>query len=95
MTRYALDKVLWTYAREPGFKARFDADPGEAVGERGLSEPERAALEQRDFRAIIELGAHPFLLYAFAIAAHGGWSFDLMKTYVAQLEGVVLGDIET
>jgi protocatechuate 4,5-dioxygenase alpha chain len=95
MSRYALDKVLWTYAREPDFRARFDADAGAAVAGRGLSGPERAALERRDFRAILELGAHPFLLYSFAIAANGGWSFDMMKDYVARLDGVVLGDIET
>lgn len=95
MSRYALDKVLWTYAREADFRARFDAGADAAVAGRGLSGPELEALARRDFRAILELGAHPFLLYSFAIAANGGWSFDMMKDYVAQLDGVVLGDIET
>ena len=95
MTRYALDKVLWTYAREPQFKAAFDADPTATIDGRELSDAERDALTARDARAIFALGAHPFLLYSFAIAANGGWSFDLMKDYVAKLEGLALGDIET
>jgi len=95
MTRYALDKVLWAYAREPDFKARFDADPQAAIAARELAPEERAALTGRDFRAIFSLGAHPFLLYSFAIAANGGWSMEMMKDYVARLEGVEPGDIET
>lgn len=95
MTRYALDKVLWTYAREPRFKAAFDADPAAAIEGGELSGAERAALAGRDARAMFELGAHPFLLYSFAIAANGGWSFEMMKDYVAALEGLELRDIET
>lgn len=95
MTRYALDKVLWNYAREPGFKAAFDADPAAAIAGRELSDAERAALAARDARAIFLLGAHPFLIYSFSIAANGGWSMEMMKDYVARLEGLELGDIET
>jgi hypothetical protein len=95
MTRYALDKVLWNYARETGFRAAFDADPGKAIAGRELSGDEHAALSARDFRAIFVLGAHPFLLYSFAIASNGGWSMEMMKDYVGRLEGLPLGDIET
>lgn len=95
MTRYALDKVLWTYAREPGFKVLFDADPRAAVSGLELDAAEVAALAARDHRAIFQCGAHPFLLYSFAIAANGGWSVELMKDYVARLDGLAPGDIET
>lgn len=95
MTRYALDKVLWNYAREPRFKAAFDVDPVTAIAGRELAEAERVALAARDLRAIFQLGAHPFLLYSFAIASNGGWSIEMMKDYVAKLEGLELGDIET
>lgn len=95
MTRYMLDKVLWTYAREPEFKAAFDADPAAAVAGYELSEDERGALVGRDARAIFLFGAHPFLLYSFSIAANGGWSMEMMKDYVARLHGLELGDIET
>ncbi|MQB45940.1 MULTISPECIES: hypothetical protein [Rhizobium] len=95
MSRYELDKALWNYAREPDFKSRFDADAASAVAKRSLSDAERSALTGRDIRAIFELGAHPFLLYSFAIASNGGWSMEMMKEYVARLKGLTPGDIET
>jgi hypothetical protein len=95
MSRYDLDKALWNYAREPDFKAQFDADAASAVAARSLSDAERSALTRRDIRAIFELGAHPFLLYSFAIASNGGWSMEMMNDYVAQLDGLKPGDIET
>ncbi len=95
MTRYAMNEALWRYAREPAFRARFDEDPGQAIAGNDLSEAESAALEKKDIRSIFALGAHPFLVYSFAIAANGGWSFEFMTDYVAKLEGLELGDIET
>ena len=53
------------------------------------------ALVAGDQRAIFTQGAHLFLLYSFAIARAGGWSFQLMHDYVERLEGLELGDIET
>lgn len=95
MSRYALDKVLWTYARQENFRRAFDSDACAALADWELTEPERGALVSRNARAIFELGAHPFLLYSFSIAANGGWSFDMMKSYVAALDGLKPGDIET
>lgn len=95
MSRYALDKVLWSYARQEAFRGSFDADAAATIGDWELSEAERTALVSRNARAIFELGAHPFLLYSFSIAANGGWSFDMMRSYVAALDGLEPGDIET
>lgn len=95
MTRYALDKVLWNYAREPEFKTLFDFDAAQAILERELSAEEREALVARDTRAMFAMGAHPFLLYSFTIALHGGWSMEMMKSYVDKLAGLQLRDIET
>ena len=95
MTRYALDKVLWEYGRDPAFKAGFDADPASAIAGRELGPAERAALVAKDIRAVFSLGAHPFLVYSFAIAHNGGWSVEFMHDYVDKLKGLELGDIET
>jgi hypothetical protein len=95
MTRYALDKVLWEYARDDGFRNAFDADAEAAIAARELDDAERAALASKDIRAIFECRAHPFLIYGFAIALNRGWSFDMMRDYVARLEGLELGDVET
>jgi hypothetical protein len=95
MTRYALDKVLWEYGRDQDFRAAFDAGPQAALAGRDLTAAEHAALSAKDIRAAFSLGAHPFLVYSFAIALNRGWSVQLMHDYVAKLEGLQLGDIET
>lgn len=95
MTRYALDKVLWTYGRDPTYRGAFDADPATTIAASELDDAERAALAARDLRAIFSLGAHPFLVYSFAIQLNGGWSFQFMLDYVETLKGLELGDIET
>lgn len=95
MTRYAIDKVLWMYGRDPAYRSHFDADPLSHVSGEELSEEERSALAGKDIRAIFSLGAHPFLLYSFAIQVNGGWSFQFMLDYVERLKGLELGDIET
>jgi hypothetical protein len=95
MTRYALDKVLRDYARDDGFRAAFDLDAAAAIATRELDDAERAALASKDIRAIFQCRAHPFLVYGFAIALNRGWSFDMMRDYVARLDGLELGDIET
>lgn len=95
MTRYCLDKVLWTYARSAEFKASFDTDPASTLAGYELSPAEISALAAGSIRDIFTLGAHPFLCYSFAIARNGGWSFELMDDYVAQLQGLMPGNIET
>lgn len=95
MTRYMVDKVLWRGAREPDFLQALMAQPEVALSAFELAEHEKSALAARNFRSIFQLGAHPFLLYAFAIACNGGWSFAFMHEYVGQLKGLELGDIET
>lgn len=95
MTRYAIDKVLWMYGRDPAYRSHFDADPLSHISGEELNEEERSALAGKDIRAIFSLGAHPFLLYSFAIQVNGGWSFQFMLDYVERLKGLELGDIET
>lgn len=95
MTRYWLDKALWTYARDPAFKSSLDTDAIKALAPYELSPDEHAALASGDIRKIFQLGAHPFLCYSYAIARNGGWSFGLMEDYVRTLKGLTPGDIET
>ena len=95
MTRYAVDKFLWQYARDADFRSAFEQDSDGTLVEMELDPREREVLMARNLRAIFKLGAHPFLLYSFAIATNGGWSFEMMEDYVRQLEGLKPGDIET
>lgn len=95
MTRYAVDKVLWEVAKNPEIAKVFFTNPDATIKDRELTEQEKSALVSTDLRAIFQLGAHPFLLYSFAIAANGGWSVEFMNTYVEALKGLELGNIET
>lgn len=95
MTRYAVDKILWEVAKKPNFGKAFLADPTATIRDYELTETEYKALISKDLRTIFNLGAHPFLLFSFAITKNGGWSMQFMHEYVAELEGLELGDIET
>jgi hypothetical protein len=95
MSRYQVNRVLWEVARSGEVAEAFAADPGAVLADRELDEAERAALQRADIRAIFVLGAHPFLLYSFALRVHGSWSFQFMVDYVAQIEDLDLIDIST
>lgn len=95
MTRYAVDKVLWKAAKDPEFGSAFFQDPATSVQGFELDPAEHTALVEQDIRALFQLGAHPFLLYSFAVTKNEGWSNEFMHDYVAKLEGLTLGDIET
>jgi hypothetical protein len=95
MTRYAVDKVLWKVAKDPEFGAAYFTDPAGSIEGFELETPEYDALQAQNIRALFEVGAHPFLLYSYAIAKNKGWSLQFMQDYVAELDGLTLGDIET
>ncbi len=95
MTLYAVNKILWLYGRDPTYRSDFNADPASHLSGDELTDAERAALVSKDIRSIFEAGAHPFLLYSFAIQLNGGWSYPFMLDYVERLKGLELGDIET
>lgn len=95
MTRYAMNKALWTYAHDADFRGGVNGAPQATLAPFELSDAERAAIGAKDIRRLFALGAHPFLVYSFAIEAIGPWSFPFMERYCDLLKGLELGDIET
>lgn len=95
MTKYAVDKILWQVAKQPEFSTRFFTNPEATISKYELDDLERNAIISLELRDIFKLGAHPFLLYSFAIAKNKGWSVEFMRQYVNELKGLELGDIET
>lgn len=95
MTKYAVNKILWQVAKEPGFGECFFEDPEQTIKDYELNDVERSSIISTDLRNIFQLGAHPFLLYSFAIAKNKGWSVQFMSEYVKELKGLGLGNIET
>ena len=95
MSKYAVDKVLWQIARDPGLEQAFKQDRTAFLEGRDLSESEYESLIAFDIRAMFQAGAHPFLIYMAAQRMMGGWSFQFMKDYVARIADLKLVDIKT
>ena len=71
MSRYAVNSLLYRLKKEPGFRARFTADPAGALAGLDLTEPERSAFLARDMRKINELGGYLHLVMSVpGLAAH-------------------------
>lgn len=95
MSLYQVNRVLWEVAKQPDVTARYQADPASVLAGRDLEPAEHAALERGEIRAIFDLGAHPFLLYNFALRRNGRFTMEFLADYAGQLEGAKLVDITT
>jgi putative modified peptide len=62
MSRYAVNSLLYRLKKDADFRARFAADPAEALAGADLTDDERAALVQWDARQINALGGYLHLL---------------------------------
>lgn len=88
MSRYAVNKVLWTVARDDAKAAIYMESPDAFLADFSLNEEERRQLIERDFAAMFADGAHPFLLFTFRIKISGGFSFPMMTEHVRVLSTV-------
>jgi protocatechuate 4,5-dioxygenase alpha chain len=90
-----MSRVMWEITRDRDLADRFKADSATVLDGRDLDDDERKALAAADLRALFELGAHPFVLYHFALRLAGGWSVPFMQDYLACLKGLTVGNLET
>ena len=88
MSRYAVNKVLWTVARDDAKAAAYMASPDAFLADFALTAEERRQLLERDFGAMFAAGAHPFLLFTFRIKVSGGWSYPMMVEHVRVLSAI-------
>ena len=95
MSHYATSRAMWEMTRDRDLAEEFRADPAAVLDGRDLDVAERKALAAADLRALFELGIHPFVLYHFALRLAGGWSPQFMRDYLARLEGLTVGNLET
>jgi hypothetical protein len=71
MSRYEVNSLLYRLKKDPGFRARFEADARAALADADLTEVERAAFIARDMRRINELGGYLHLVMSIpGLAAH-------------------------
>ena len=95
MSHHAISRVMWEITRDRDLADRFKAEPATVLDGRDLDDDERKALVAADLRALFELGVHPFVLYHFALRLAGGWSVPFMQDYLALLQGLTVGNLET
>jgi hypothetical protein len=95
VNRYAVNKVLFDVYRDAGNADAFTTGPEDFLASYGLTPQEAAALVGRDLRWLVAEGAHPFLVFNFALSLAGGFSLPFCLAYVKELEGLEVGDITT
>lgn len=95
MSKYGLDAAMWHIYTSQDNARRFREDVDAYLAKFPLSEEEREALASEDRAALLELGAHPFLIYKMALRLAGGFSMEFITSYLAPLQGKTLRDIIT
>ena len=71
MSRYEINSLLYRLKKDPAFRARFNADPEEALAGLDLTDAERAAFLARDMQRINALGGYLHLVMSVpGLAVH-------------------------
>jgi aromatic-ring opening dioxygenase LigAB LigA subunit len=60
---YRLNRCLFALKSDATFRARYVSDPAAAMKEMRLSDAEQAVLRAFDRAALVERGAHPYLVF--------------------------------
>jgi hypothetical protein len=66
MSIYAVHKVAQSLRKDPAFVERMRKDPAAAIADFPLTDQERSAIVSGDVGRLAQLGAHGYLLGAFA-----------------------------
>ena len=95
MSIFAMNSALWSVytSQENAEQLRSDADS--YVARFDLTPEEAAAIARQDFAALLDLGAHPFLMYKMALRLEGRFSIEFLERYLGPLRGHHLRDIVT
>jgi hypothetical protein len=95
MTQLGMNSALWGVYTSAENAERIRDEPGVYLATFDLTAEETAALESQDYATLLQLGAHPFLMFKMAFRLAGGFSMEFIQGYVGQLEGLELRDITT
>ncbi|MBX5491798.1 MAG: extradiol ring-cleavage dioxygenase [Chloroflexi bacterium] len=66
-----INRLIFEVRYDPHQIARLQTDTEAVMEEYGLSEAERACVRARDFKGLIELGAHPYLISQLSRLLYG------------------------
>ena len=95
MSIYAVDSALWGVYTSQENAEELRGDPAGYVARFDMTPEEAAAVATQDFGALLDLGAHPFLMYKMALRLEGRFSIEFLERYLGALRGHHLRDIIT
>lgn len=95
MSVYGMDSALWGVYTSRENTERLRTDSANYLSQFDLSPEEAEAIAAFDFGALLDLGAHPFLMYKMALRLEGGFSISFLDRYLGPLRGHELRDIVT
>lgn len=95
MSVYGIDSALWGVYTSRVNAELFRQDASAYLDGFELTPDEAAALSAQDFATLLDLGAHPFLMYKMALRLEGGFSITFLERYLGPLRGHPLRDIVT
>ncbi|WP_439030454.1 hypothetical protein [Gordonia terrae] len=95
MSTYELNKALWTIYTSAEQTRRVVNNPSDFAAGFDLTDDERTALQTLDYRALLTVGAHPFLMFKTALRTRAPMNPDKIREYVDELQGLELRDIMT
>ncbi len=67
----AINRLIYWSRFDPAARERVATDTEAVMEEYGLSEAERAAVRTRDFKGLVELGGHPYLVSQLSRLLYG------------------------
>jgi hypothetical protein len=92
MTQLGMNSALWGVYTSAENAERIRKEPETYLATFDLTAEEATA---QDYATLLQLGAHPFLMFKMAFRLAGGFSMEFIQGYVGQLEGLELRDITT
>ena len=83
-------ELVMALKTDAALRRRFEQDEGAVLAEFPLTDAERAAIRARDFRALYELGLHPYYLSQLSRlifgTVEGAGASDAARALVASFE---------
>ena len=87
-----INKLIFEVRLDPAARERLVADTEAVMAAYALSEPERAAVRARDFKGLIELGGHPYLVAQLSRLLFGTADNRNSSTAAEMLRRSVVGE---
>src|SRR6478609_6746779 len=66
-----INRLIFEVRFDPAARERLASDPEAVMAAYELSEAERAAVRARDFKGLVELGGHPYLVAQLSRLLYG------------------------